>query len=101
MMNGDVAAEQNHSGVHTCYLGEGAAFAVSEQMTHLLRRLENLDKMRIQWEDDQYVRSLRYESTFKEPVYASDDLKAKKAFSLYAFKEIWSRSIKTLHVSSK
>jgi hypothetical protein len=50
--------------------------------------------MRRQREGDQYVRSLRYESTFKEPVYATDDLKAKKTFSLYAFKELWSRSIK-------
>jgi hypothetical protein len=84
MMNGDVSAEQNHSGV-CAYLGEGAAFDVSEQMTHLLRRQQNLDKMRRQKEDDQYVRSLRYESTYKEPVYAKDDLKAKKTFSLYAF----------------
>jgi hypothetical protein len=67
MMNGDVAAKQNHSGV-CAYLGKGAAFAVLEQMTHLLRRQQNLDKMRRQREDDQYVRSLRYESTLKTNV---------------------------------
>jgi hypothetical protein len=77
MMNGNVAAKQNHSGV-CAYLDEGVTFAVSEQMTHLLRRQQNLDKMHIQKEDDQYVRSLRYESTFKEPTYATDDLKAKR-----------------------
>ncbi len=35
MMNGDVSAEQNHSGV-VAYLGDGACFAVAEQITHLL-----------------------------------------------------------------
>jgi hypothetical protein len=45
MMNGDVSAEQNHAGVVT-YLGEGAAYAVAEQMTHLLKWQQNLDKLR-------------------------------------------------------
>ena len=35
MMNGDVSAEQNNSGV-VAYLGDGACFAVAEQITHLL-----------------------------------------------------------------
>ena len=35
MLNGDVSAEQNHSGV-VAYLGEGACYAVAEQITHLL-----------------------------------------------------------------
>jgi hypothetical protein len=63
MMNGDVSAKQNHSRV-VAYLGEGATFAVAEQMTHLLRRQQNLDKMRRQREDDQYVRAARYDSTY-------------------------------------
>jgi hypothetical protein len=76
MMNGDVSAEQNHSGV-VAYLGEGAAFAVAEQMTHLLKRQQNLDKLRRQKEDDQYVRASRYDSTYRDPKYAIDDVTAK------------------------
>jgi hypothetical protein len=34
-MNGDIAAEQNHSGV-VAYLGLGASFSIAEQITHLL-----------------------------------------------------------------
>ncbi len=55
-MNGDVAAEQNHSGV-VAYLGLGAAFAIAEQITHLLNRQKNLDKIRRQKEDDQNIRA--------------------------------------------
>ncbi len=93
MMNGDVSAEQNHSGV-VAYLGEGAAFAVAEQMTHLLKRQQNLDKLRRQKEDDQYVRASRYDSTYREPKYAMDDVTAKKTFSGYGFTELWTRTIK-------
>jgi hypothetical protein len=53
-MNGDVSAEQNHSGI-VAYLGEGACFAVAEQITHLLNRQKNLDKKWRQKEDNQYV----------------------------------------------
>ena len=93
MMNGDVSAEQNHSGV-VAYLGEGAAFAVAEQMTHLLKRQQNLDKLRRQKEDDQYVRASRYDSTYREPKYAMDDVTAKKTFSGFAFTDLWTRTIK-------
>jgi hypothetical protein len=58
-MNGDVSAEQNHSGV-VAYLGEGACFAVAEQITHLLNRQKNLDNIRRQREDDQYVHGLSF-----------------------------------------
>jgi hypothetical protein len=53
-MNGDVLAEQNHSGV-VAHLGLGAAYATTKQMTHLLGWQKNLDKIRGQKEDDQYV----------------------------------------------
>jgi hypothetical protein len=93
MMNGDVSAEQNHSGV-VSYLGEGASFAVAEQVTHLLKRQQNNDKLRRQTEDRQYVQASRFNSSYREPKYATDDVTAKKAFSGYGFKELWTRSIK-------
>ena len=95
MMNGDVLAEQNHSGV-VAYLGEGASFAVAEQITHLLKRQQNIDKIRRQTEDGQYVRASRYTSSYREPKYATDDVMAKKALSGYGFQELWTRSIKQL-----
>ena len=93
MMNGDVSAEQNHSGV-VSYLGEGASFAVAEQVTHLLKRQQNVDKLRRQNEDSQYVRASRFNSSYREPKYATDDVTAKKAFSGYGYTELWTRSIK-------
>jgi hypothetical protein len=93
MMNGDISAEQNHLGV-VAYLGEGAVFAVAEQMTHLLKRQQNLDKLHKQKEDDQYVRVTRYDSTYREPKYAMDDVMAKKTFSGYGFTELWTLAIK-------
>ena len=92
-MNGDVSAEQNHSGV-VAYLGVGAAYSISEQMTHLLGRQRNLDKLRRQREDDQYVTGSRYESSYRLPNQSEDDVVAKKTFSGYAFKELWTRTIK-------
>jgi hypothetical protein len=44
-MNGDISAEQNHSGV-VAYLGMGAVYAITEQMTRLLGRQKNLDRTR-------------------------------------------------------
>ena len=93
MMNGDVSAEQNHSGV-VAYLGVGAAYSISEQMTHLLGRQRNVDKIRRQREDDQYVSGVRFESSFKTPEESADDRLAKKTFSGYGYTELWSRSIK-------
>ena len=92
-MNGDVSAEQNHSGV-VAYLGMGAAYAISEQMTHLLGRQKNLDKTRRQKEDDQYVTASRFSSPYREPTAASDDVVAKKTFSGYGYSQLWSTSIK-------
>jgi hypothetical protein len=69
-MNGDVSAEQNHSGVVAC-LGMGAACAIAEQMTHLLGRQKNVDKTRRQKEDDQHVTASRCSSTCWEPTFAS------------------------------
>jgi hypothetical protein len=65
-MNGDISAKQNHSGV-VAYLGMGAVYAITEQMTHLLGRQKNLDRTRRQNEDDQYVTASRYSSTYREP----------------------------------
>ena len=63
MMNGDVSAKQNHSGV-VSYLGEGASFAVAEQVTHLLKQQQNNDKLRRQNEDRQYVQASRFNLSF-------------------------------------
>jgi hypothetical protein len=92
-MNGDVSAEQNHSGVFA-YLGMGAAYAIAEQMTHLLGRQKNLDKARRQKEDDQYVTASRYSSPYREPIAGSDDVVAKKTFSGYGYSQLWTTTIK-------
>ncbi len=63
-------------------------------MTHLLKRQQNLDKLRRQKEDEQYVRASRYDSTYREPKYAMDDVTAKKTFSGFAFTDLWTRTIK-------
>jgi hypothetical protein len=65
-MSGDVFAEHNHSGV-CAYLGEGACYAVGEQITHQLNHQKNLDKMRRQREDDQYIWALRFELPYFGP----------------------------------
>ena len=92
-MNGDVAAEQNHSGV-IAYLGQGASYSVAEQITHLLNRQKNLDKLRRQKEDDQHIYANRYESPYYLPCQKADDQEAKKSLSGYAWKELWSKTLK-------
>jgi hypothetical protein len=92
-MNGDVSAEQNHSGV-VAYLGEGACFAVAEQITHLLNRQKNLDRIRRQTEDDQFVSGLRFASSYYGPAQQADDAEAKKNLSGYGFTKLWTRTIK-------
>ena len=92
-MNGDVSAEQNHSGV-VAYLGEGACYAVAEQITHLLSRQKNIDRIRRQREDDQYVRGLRFQSPYFGPAQQADDAEAKTTLSGYAFTTLWTRTIK-------
>jgi hypothetical protein len=92
-MNGDVSAEQNHSGV-VAYLGEGACFAVAEQITHLLSRQKNIDRIRRQREDDQFVRGLRFQSPYFGPAQQADDAEAKKTFSGYGFTNLWTWTIK-------
>jgi hypothetical protein len=92
-MNGDVAAEQNHSGVVAC-LGLGASFSVAEQITHLLNRQKNLDKIRHQKEDDQHVQAARCQSLFFVPQQKIDDSEAKALLSGCGFKELWTRTIK-------
>jgi hypothetical protein len=93
LMNGDVAAEQNHSGV-VAYLGQGASYSVAEQITHLLNRQKNLDKLRRQKEDDQNIHANRYESPYFLPGQKADDQEAKKTLSGYAWKELWSKTLK-------
>jgi hypothetical protein len=93
MLNGDVSAEQNHSGV-VAYLGEGACYAVAEQITHLLSRQKNLDKMRRQREDDQYVHGLRFQSPYFGPQQQADDAIAKKNFSGYGVLSLWTPTIR-------
>ena len=93
MMNGDVLAEQNHSGV-VAYLGDGACFAVAEQITHLLSQQKNIDKMRRQKEDDQYVHGLRFQSPYYGPQQQADDAVAKKNFSAYGFVSLWTPTIR-------
>jgi hypothetical protein len=93
-MNGDVSLEQNHSGVVT-YLGEGACFAVAEQITHLLRRQKNINKIwRQKEEDDQYIQEMRLESSYFGSQQQADDTVAKKTFSGYGFKLFWTRTIR-------
>jgi hypothetical protein len=82
MMNGDISAGQYHSGV-VASLAEGAAFAVAQQMTHLLKRQQHLDKLHQQKEECQYVRASRYDSTYREPKYAMDDDGKEKVFRLW------------------
>jgi hypothetical protein len=86
-MNGDVSAEQNHSGV-VAHLGMGAACAIAEQMTHLLGRQKNLDKTRRQKEDDQHVTASRCSSSYREPTAASDDVVAKNFFWVGVFSTV-------------
>ena len=93
MMNGDVSAEQNHSGV-VAYLGDGACFAVAEQITHLLSQQKNIDKMQRQKEDDQYVHGLRFQSPYYGPQQQADDAVAKKTFSAYGFVSLWTPTIR-------
>jgi hypothetical protein len=93
MLNGDVSAEQNHSGV-VAYLGEGACYAVAEQITHLLSRQKNLDKIRRQREDDQYVHGLRFQSSYFGPQQQADDAISKKSFSGYGFISLWTPTIR-------
>jgi hypothetical protein len=92
-MNGDVSAEQNHSGV-VAYLGLGAAFSIAEQITHLLNRQKNLDKIRRQKEDDQHIGATRYQSLYFVPQQKIDDSEAKGLLSGYGFKDLWTRTIK-------
>jgi hypothetical protein len=92
-MNGDVAAEQNHSGV-VAYLGLGASFSIAEQITHLLNRQKNLDKIRRQKEDDQNIRATRYQSLYFLPQQKIDDSEAMGLLSGYGFKDLWTRTIK-------
>ena len=92
-MNGDVAAEQNHSGV-VAHLGLGAAFSTAEQITHLLNRQKNLDKIRRQKEDDQHIRAERFDSPFFLPQQKIDDSEAKGLLSGHAFEELWTRTVK-------
>ena len=86
-MNGDVSAEQNHSGV-VAYLGEGACYAVAEQITHLLGRQKNIDRIRRQREDDQYVRGLRFQSSYFGPAQQADDAEAKKLVWLWVYQSL-------------
>jgi hypothetical protein len=76
------------------YLDMGAAYDITEQMTHLLGRQKNLDRTRRQNEDNQYVTASRYSSTYREPQAASDDVVAKKTFSGYGYSQLWTTSIK-------
>ena len=86
-MNGDVSAEQNHSGV-VAYLGLGATFSIAEEITHLLNRQKNLDKIRRQKEDEINIRVGRYQSLFFLPQQTIDDCEAKRLLSGYGFKDI-------------
>ena len=74
----------SNSGV-VAYLGDGACFAVSEQITHLLSQQKNINKMRRQKEDDQYVHGFRFQSPYYGPQQQADDAVAKKTFSAYGF----------------
>ena len=88
MVNGSVAAEQNHASV-VAHLGKGANWGVAEHISHMLKRQIHLTTLRRQKENSRFVLTHRYKSKL-----GMEDQTAKKSLSAFAYDNLFTTDLR-------
>jgi hypothetical protein len=83
---GDSHAEQNHSSI-VAHLGKGGTLNLAEQVCGLLNRHKSNTLRRQQAEWALTITASKYKSTYRSPTECRDDVLAKQALSMFAYKK--------------